>query len=193
MLYLFALLILAALLVGALEYGRYHPIPERAKPPEPRLAGEPPPEWLARMSTGELAELCLRLLSRMGYSMLAQTVEGDRAEVAATDASPQGGHRVLLRAFSRSAGPVTSALLHETLEHARSEGVNKALVVGIGGFTKDAERAAATLPLELLDGQDLAALSKRHLPELSEDREQQLPSEAPTFADNMSHPPHLPA
>lgn len=192
MLYIFALVALAVLLVAALEWGRYHPVPERALPPEPKVMGEPPPDWLAEMSTGELAELCLRLLSRMGYSMLAQTVEGDRAEVAATDATPARGHRVLLRAFSRSAGPVTPTLLRETLDHARAEGVNKALVVGVAGFTREAERVAQTLPLELLDGQDLDALSRRHLPELARERAVVMPTEPRSFADGHQ-PPHVPA
>lgn len=192
MTFVLALAILAALLAAALEWGRYHPVPERARPPEPRVVGEPPPDWLARMSTGELAELCLRLLSRMGYSMLAQTVEGDRAEVEATDQGPGHLHRILVRAYGRSSGPVTPTRLRETLDHARAEGMTRAMVVGVAGFTREAEKVAENLPLELLDGVDLADLSKRHLPELERERTQRQPSEPPTFLDG-GHPPHVPA
>jgi len=192
MTFFIALAVLAALLAAALEWGRYHPVPERAKPLEPRIIGAPPPEWLARMSTGELAELCLRLLSRMGYSMLAQTVEGDRAEVEATDQAPAHLHRVLLRAYARAAGPVTPARLRESLDHARAEGMTRAMVVGVAGFTREAEKAAENLPLELLDGAELAELSERHLPELADERMQRFPAEPPTFAHGR-HPPHVPA
>jgi hypothetical protein len=192
MTFFIALAVLAALLAAALEWGRYHPVPARAKPQEPRVIGERPPEWLSRMSTGELAELCLRLLSRMGYSMLAQTVEGDRAEVEATDQGPAHLHRVLLRAYARGSGPVTPARLRETLDHARAEGMTRAMVVGVAGFTREAEMLSHNLPLQLLDGAELADLSHRHLPELEHERAQKLPSEPPTFIDGRS-PPHAPA
>lgn len=166
MTYLLGIVFLAALLFAALEWGRYHPVPKLAKPREPQVLGTPPPEWVAHLSTGELAELCLRLLSRMGYTMLAQTVEGDRAELTATDDTPVRSHRVLMRAFAHNAGPVTPRLLEETVAHARAEGANKALVVGVNGFTREARRLGDNLPLELLDGADLADLSRRHMPEL---------------------------
>ena len=129
MIYLLGIVSLSVLLFAALEWGRYHPVPKLAKPREPQVLGNPPPEWVAHLSTGELAELCLQLLSRMGYSMLAQTVEGDRAELTATDHTPVRSHRILMRAFAHNAGPVTARLLEETVAHARAEGVNKALVV----------------------------------------------------------------
>ena len=166
MIYLLGIVFLAVLLFAALEWGRYHPVPKLAKPREPAVLGDPPPEWVAHLSTGELAEHCLQLLSRMGYSMLAQTVEGDRAELTATDHTPVRSHRILMRAFAHNAGPVTATLLEETVAHARAEGVNKALVVGVNGFTREAQRLGESLPLELLDGSALADLSRRHMPEL---------------------------
>jgi hypothetical protein len=181
MIYLLGFVSLAVLLFAALEWGRYHPVPRLAKPREPEVVGNAPPEWVAHLSTGELAELCLQLLSRMGYSMLAQTVEGDRAELTATDHTPVRSHRILMRAFAHNAGPVTARLLEETLAHARAEGVNKALVVGVNGFTRDAVRLGESLPLELLDGSDLADLSRRHMPELEVEH-------APDFTDTRLPP-----
>ena len=195
MTYLLGMLALGVLLFAALEWGRYHPIPKLAKPREPPVVGTPPPGWVAELSTGELAEHCLKLLSGMGYTMLAQTVEGDRAEVTATDATPVRGHRILLRAFAHNAGPVTPRLLEETVAHARAEGASKALVVGVNGFTRDAARLSDSLPLQLLDGSELAELSRRTLPETeldhprSDDHRDPRP---PSFLDGgRSH--HAPA
>jgi hypothetical protein len=102
--------------------------------------------------------------------MLAQTVEGDRAEVTAVGDLTHDGQRVLLRALPCSAGPVTAAHLRQALEHARFEGAQRVLVVGVAGFATEAVRAAQSLPLELIDGQQLAELSRMHLPELELER-----------------------
>ncbi|MBS2031567.1 MAG: restriction endonuclease [Deltaproteobacteria bacterium] len=160
-----------------------------AEPPARPVAPEPAPTWLTELTPGELAELCLRLLSRMGYAMLAQTVEGDRAEVTATDDLSANGHRILLRAFAHVAGPLTRERLHEAIEHARNEGASRVIVVGVAGWTLDAEHAAQELPLELLDGADLAALTAQHLPELEQERHPTVPPPSP-FAE---HGPHVDA
>ena len=180
------LAVVALVLAMVAARPRRHRIPVDAEPARNPTVPEPPPEWLANFTPGELAELCLRLLSRMGYAMLAQTVEGDRAEVTATDDLSANGHRILLRAFAHVAGPLTPERLNEAIEHARNEGASRVIVVGIDGWTREAEHAAQELPLELLDGADLAALTAQHLPELERERQPQVPPPAP-----IQHGPHV--
>jgi hypothetical protein len=162
------------------------------RPPRPRLltsapkarkrvAHVPAPAWVEDMTTGQLAEVCLRLLSRMGYSMLSQQVEGDLAQVAAADVNTDGNHRVLMRAYARTAGRLGVPEIKEAVEAARDEGVNKAILVSIEGFDEEAEQFAQEEPIELLDGAQFAELARLRMPELL----------AEEFRPRHTHP-HLP-
>jgi hypothetical protein len=102
----------------------------------------------------------------MGYTMLSQAVEGGMAQVSAVDVAPAQAHRVMMRAYSREAGRLGPEALQEALDAARAEGVNKAIVVSVRGFTPEAEHLADESPLEILDGLQLAELANVRMPEL---------------------------
>jgi hypothetical protein len=161
------------------------PAPEPARPRAPKL---PAPEWVTRMTSGELAELCLRLLARMGYSMLSQEVDGDLAQVSAIDIAPTRGHRVLMRAYPNAAGQLGPEYLQHAVDVARAEGVNKVILVAVGGFTHEAEQLADESPLEILDGLQLAELAQVRMPELVAE---EFRPPRPTSPPNGDH--HLPA
>jgi len=184
----FSAVLVAALALLAFAFGRGGaPRPAPPDPVPPRL---PAPAWLAELTTGELAELCLRLLSRMGYTMLAQTVDPDSAEITATDDAAGHPHRVLLWATPHGAGCVGASALNRALDRAHDEGAGRVLVVAVAGFTPEAERQARALPLELYDGPALEALTHRQLPELDRHRAQHLPTDGPPPIDG--HGPRAP-
>jgi restriction endonuclease Mrr len=124
----------------------------------------PPPPWLQDIAVGELANLCLRLLERMGYTLLSQELDGSVAEIRGVDPQPIRGSRILVRAFA-GPHPVEEPEVQATLDAIHQENITKALLVSMGGFSGEAESRAASSPLELIDGRGFEELVGRHLPE----------------------------
>ena len=72
-------------------------------------------------------------------------------------------------------GPVSAHLARQTAlgigghlsrhPHARAEFVGKGILVTLGRFSTDARDTAKGAPVDLLDGDDLAKLMRKHLPQ----------------------------
>ena len=61
--------------------------------------------------------------------------------------------------------PVDAEDVRTLIDTARAESVGKAVMVTLGRFSDEARDAARDNPIDLLDGDELAALVKKHLPQ----------------------------
>jgi restriction system protein len=102
----------------------------------------------------------------------ADRAAGGGVDLLAVDARPIRGGRVWVHGAWRAPGDaVDGAAVRALLDAARGEAAGKAVLVTLGRFTAEAREAARDAPVELVDGSELAALVKRHLPQAWATRE----------------------
>ncbi|HET8540016.1 MAG TPA: restriction endonuclease [Anaeromyxobacter sp.] len=153
--------VIAALLVGS---GR------RARGPGPR--GEPAAAgtdlgFLRARGAAGLERLLVALLGELGFTS-ERTDRGARTvDVYALDPTPIRGGRAYVRGVLAEPGEAVSGDdVRAALDLARAEAIGKVLLVTDGRFSAEAREAARDQPIELLDGDALAALVRRHLPQV---------------------------
>jgi len=135
------------------------------------------PENLAREGHGELAwvrgyglegfqRLLLTLFAEMGFHP-ERSERGNRTvELFVNDPTPiRGGRLYVLGMFGAQGVPVEVEEVRNLIESARAESVAKGILVTLGTFSTDALEAARGNPVDLLDGDELAKLVKKHLPQ----------------------------
>jgi hypothetical protein len=113
---------------------------------EPVTSVGPPAAPSLRANLSENTE---RALSVLGLAV-------ERREASATWIASNADNRVLVRAFEN--GPVRGPDVQAAIDFARSEGVNKTILIATNGFTDEAILAARDTPTELLDSVDLERL-----------------------------------
>src|SRR5207248_9894234 len=62
-------------------------------------------------------------------------------------------------------GPVESDEVRNLIDTARAEYIGKGILVTLGRFSTDARDTAKGNPVDLLDGDDLGKLMRKHLPQ----------------------------
>jgi restriction system protein len=162
-------LVLVAAAVGfvlILLAGRGQPVsPAAAAPGAPR---EEPSDlsWVRERGPDAFERLLRRLFEEMGLEPGASERADASVWFAASDPRPIRGGRVYVQGLaSPPGGRVDGDEVRALADAARAEGAGKAVLVTLGEFSEDAREAAKDLPVELVDGDALAALVKRHLPQ----------------------------
>lgn len=123
--------------------------------------------WVRGHGTDGLHRLLAALLREMGFEVERREPGGGSADFHAVDPTPIRGGRVYVHGVvARPGVPVDAAEVRALAEAVRAEALGKALFVTLGRFTDEARQAAQGCPLELIDGTALAALVKKHLPQV---------------------------
>jgi len=134
------------------------------------------PENLAREGHGEMAwirgygiegfqRLLLTLFTEMGFHPERSERGAATVDLFANDPTPIRGGRLYVHGLFGD-GPATDAdEVRNMIESARAEFVGKGVLVTLGTFTTDAQEAARGNPIDLIDGDALARLVRKHLPQ----------------------------
>lgn len=128
----------------------------------------PPPAglgWLQAGGTEALQRALRALFAEMGFAPEAGQEGGGAVEFLASDPTPIRGGRIYVRGLLSAEGGVDADEVRTLLDAARAEAVGKAVLVTLGRFSPEAREAARGQPVDLLDGEQLAVLLRRHLPQ----------------------------
>ena len=115
-----------------------------------------------RNSGIELEQTATRLLSSLGLQASTTTVTGDGGiDVVAYSQTPifSGKYIVQCKDWAK---PVGEPVVRDLFGLVLSEGANKGIVITTGEFTGAARRFAEDKPIELIDGEGLRQLLRRH-------------------------------
>lgn len=135
------------------------------------------PENLAREGHGEMAwvrgygiegfqRLLLTLFTEMGFHPERSERGQKSVELFANDPTPIRGGRIYVHGlFTAPAVPADVEEVRNLIESARAEFVGKGVLVTLGTFTSEAQEAAKGNPVDLIDGDALAKLVRKHLPQ----------------------------
>jgi len=134
------------------------------------------PENLAREGHGEMAwvrgygiegfqRLLLTLFTEMGFNPERSERGASTVDLFANDPTPIRGGRLYVHGLFGKNGPTDADEVRNMIESARAEFVGKGVLVTLGTFTSDAQEAARGNPIDLIDGDALARLVRKHLPQ----------------------------
>jgi hypothetical protein len=157
---LFALVLAAvALAVLTLTRGGPTETPASAQPPE----GTP----RAPVDAEEFARILSGLFQEMGSSLGPVHPQEDHLDVVALDETPVTGNRLYVRGFFAPSVMVQSAEVQATLDAARGEGMTKAVLVALSGFSEEASVLARQNAVDLIDAVEFERLLRLHAPGLA--------------------------
>jgi restriction endonuclease Mrr len=125
-----------------------------------------PPGLPSTLDAGELGRLLVALLEQLGYEAEDVRASHGMVDILAVSHAPVTGGRLYVRGVA-SRQEVGAPEVRAALESAHGEAAGKALVVTPGTFSAEARAAAEGEPLELLDGEALTVLVKKHLPAMA--------------------------
>lgn len=131
-----------------------------------RLAAVSDVAWVRDHGVEGFERILLALFAEMGFE--PQRSERTRSSVAfcAVDPTPIRGGRIYVHGvFAPEGVPVDGDEVRALLDAARAESAGKAVLVTLGRFSDDARESARENPIDLLDGDDLARLLRKHLPQ----------------------------
>ena len=134
------------------------------------------PENLVREGHGEMAwvrgygiegfqRLLLTLFTEMGFHPERSERGSSSVDLFASDPTPIRGGRLYVHGLFGAPGPTDADEVRNMIESARAEFVGKGVLVTLGTFTTDAQDAARGNPIDLIDGDALAKLCRKHLPQ----------------------------
>jgi hypothetical protein len=164
------ILIVAALATGVgfiliLLIGKGQPIsPASPANLAPEVHGEL--SWVRGYGIEGFQRLLLTLFSEMGFHP-ERSERGSRSvELFGTDPTPIRGGRLYIHGLFGPVGePADAEEVRNTIESARAELVGKGVLVTLGTFSTEAREAARGNPIDLLDGDSLGKLVRKHLPQ----------------------------
>lgn len=138
-----------------------------AAPGAARRTGGGELDWVRAFGAPGLQRLLVALFGELGFEAEPAEPGPEAVEFMAVNPAPIRGGRVLVHGDLAAAGaPVDGDAVRALLDTARAEGVGRAVLATLGRFSDDAREAARGNPVDLLDADDLAALVKRHLPQV---------------------------
>ncbi len=135
------------------------------------------PENLARDGHGEMSwvrgfgvegfqRLLLTLFTEMGFNPERSERGATTVDLFANDPTPIRGGRVYVHGlFGRPGVPADADEVRNMIDTARAEFVGKGVLVTLGSFTSDARDAARGNPVDLVDGDELGRLVRKHMPQ----------------------------
>ena len=121
--------------------------------------------WVRRYGSEGLQRLLVTLFTEMGFQP-ERSERGDASvDLFANDPTPIKGGRIYVHGVLGLEGPVEGDEVRNLIDTARAEYVGKGVLVTLGRFSTDARDTAKGNPVDLLDGDDLARLMRKHLPQ----------------------------
>lgn len=145
--------------------GKGHPVSPAAPDPAP-LEGKTDLSWVRSHGVAGFQRMLMTLLSEMGFDPERSELGPGTVDLYAVDPTPIRGGRIFVHGVMGDANvPVNGEYVISLLDTARAESAGKAVLVTLGRFSSDAREAARGNPIDLLDGDELAALVKKHLPQ----------------------------
>lgn len=138
-------------------------------PSGPVTAGEL--AWLREGGAASLERLLVALFGAMGFEA-AGAARGDGwVDLQATDPTPIRGGTLHVRGLLAAPGaPLSADEVRAVVDAARADGASKAVLVTLGALSGEAQAAAQGAPVDLLDEAALAALVRKHLPQVAATR-----------------------
>ena len=122
--------------------------------------------WVRAYGIEGLQRLLLMLFTEMGFNAERSERGAASVDLFANDPTPIRGGRLYVHGVLGAPGVPTDAdEVRNMIESARAEFVGKAVLVVLGTFTTDARDAARGNPIDLIDGDDLSRLVRKHLPQ----------------------------
>ena len=122
--------------------------------------------WVHRYGVEGFERMLLSLFGEMGFEPGRSERGQGTVDFYAVDPTPIRGGRIYVRGiFALAAVPVDAEEVLTLIDTARAESVGKAVLVTLGRFTGEARDTAKDNPIDLVDGDALAALVKKHLPQ----------------------------
>ena len=116
----------------------------------------------------ELGSVASRLFNELGFTTTSASPQPNRYDLRMEDPTPVTGQKVYIRCLLKpEAGAVESAQVQAALDTARHEQLSKAVVITVATFSDEAKLLARGSSVELIDGNQLAALLRQHLPDVA--------------------------
>lgn len=122
--------------------------------------------WVRGYGIEGFQRLLLTLFTEMGFHPEWSERGSATVDLFANDPTPIRGGRVYVHGHLGRAGvPVDVEEVRNCIETARAEFVGKGVLVTLGNFTTEARDAARGNPVDLVDGEELGRLMRKHLPQ----------------------------
>ena len=164
------ILIVAAIATGVgfvliLLIGRNQPV-SPASPANLSREGHGELSWVRGYGIEGFQRLLLTLFTEMGFHPERSERAAASVDLFASDPTPIRGGRLYVHGLLGAPGVPTDAdEVRNMIETARGEFVGKGVLVTLGSFTSDARDAARGNPVDLIDGDDLGRLVRKHMPQ----------------------------
>jgi restriction endonuclease Mrr len=121
--------------------------------------------WVRKYGAEGLQRLLVTLFTEMGFQPERSERGSASVDLFANDPTPIKGGRIYVHGVLGQDGPVEGDEVRNLIDTARAEYVGKGVLVTLGRFSTDARDTAKGNPVDLLDGDDLARLMRKHLPQ----------------------------
>lgn len=145
--------------------GRNQPV----SPASPQFAGKEPATdlaWVRGFGVEGYQRLLLTLFAEMGFQAERSERGAGTVDLLAVDPTPIRGGRIYVRGLLGAPGASVDAdEVRNLLDTARAELAGKGVLVTLGRISPDARDTARGNPVDLLDGEELSRLVKKHLPQ----------------------------
>jgi Restriction endonuclease len=122
--------------------------------------------WVRGFGLEGFQRLLLTLFTEMGFSPERSERGSGTVDLFANDPTPIRGGRLYVHGLLGQPGVPTDAdEVRNMIDTARAEFVGKGVLVTLGTFTSDARDAARGNPIDLVDGDELGRLVRKHMPQ----------------------------
>ena len=122
--------------------------------------------WVRSYGVEGFQRMLLTLFTEMGFHPERSERGLTTVDLYAQDPTPIRGGRIYVHGVFAEAGTTVEADdVRIAIETARAESIGKAVLLTLGRFSTDARDTAKGQPVDLLDGDELAKLVKKHLPQ----------------------------
>lgn len=122
--------------------------------------------WVRPLGSQGFLRLLVALFGEMGFDAEPSEPDAETVEFFAVNPAPIRGGRILVQGrLAGASDAIDGDAVRTLLDTARAESAGKAVLITLGRFSLDAREAARENPVDLVDGDDLAALLKKHLPQ----------------------------
>jgi restriction endonuclease Mrr len=139
---------------------------KHTSPASPQSAGGAELSWVRDGGIERFEKMLLLLFGEMGFDPEQSNRGQGTVDFYAVDPTPIRGGRIYVRGVLPAAAvPVDADEVLTLIDTARAESVGKAVLVTLGRFSDEARDTARGNPVDLVDGDVLAALVRKHLPQ----------------------------
>jgi hypothetical protein len=122
--------------------------------------------WVRGFGVEGYQRLLLTLFTEMGFNPERSERGSATVDLFANDPTPIRGGRLYVHGLLGQPGVPTDAdEVRNMIDTARAEFVGKGVLVTLGTFTSDARDAARGNPIDLVDGDELGRLVRKHMPQ----------------------------